>query len=87
MLSPSCQSEAYSQTQCTHRPTFFSTHHQHSPEDSIRSLEILARAGRLPLTLKTLFHPYQVLEITSAFKTQRAESHCTRQENFFMIQL
>lgn len=53
MLSSSCQTEAYSQIQCTHRPTFFSTHHQHSPEDSIRSAEILAGTGKGLLTLKT----------------------------------
>ena len=49
VLSPSCQTEACSQIQCTHRPIFFSTHHQLSPEDSIRSLEILAGAARVHL--------------------------------------
>lgn len=87
MLSPSCQTEAYSQIQCTHRPIFFSTHHQHSPEDSTRLSETLAGAGKGPTHSKNPLHPYQVLEITSAFKTHRAESHCTRQENCVMIQL
>lgn len=51
MLSPSCQTEAYSQIQCAHRPIFFSTHHRHSPEDSISSLEILPGVGKDLLTL------------------------------------